>query len=90
MELNNKPVLSYKCDTYYNWIRANPILNKGNIAVAYSVPIDIIRNILNDNGITVTNDIILNHTNLIKFGDGVHHYDELEFDLTSIKLLQNK
>jgi hypothetical protein len=65
--------ISLKYDLYTNWSTNNPVLLKGEVALAY-VPAD---NTLNEGGATVTGTTPPNV--LIKVGDGTSHYNDLKF-----------
>ena len=65
--------ISLKYDLYSNWSTNNPVLLKGEIAVAF-IPAD---STLNEGGAIVAGTTPPNV--MLKVGDGVHHYNDLKF-----------
>ena len=69
--LNTRIALKY--DLYTNWSTNNPILLKGEVALAY-IPADAT---LNEGGAVVAGTTPPNV--MMKIGDGTHHYNDLKF-----------
>lgn len=75
--LNTRIALKY--DSYENWTRHNPILLKGEIAIA-ELPVDGNKSGVGEPNAVGSTPAIQNAPNiLIKVGDGTNHYNDLKF-----------
>ena len=75
--LNTRIALKY--DSYENWTHHNPILLKGEIAIA-ELPVDANKSGVGEPNAAGSTPAIQNAPNiLIKVGDGTNHYNDLKF-----------
>ena len=75
--LNTRIALKY--DSYENWTHHNPILLKGEIAIA-ELPVDANKSGVDEPNAAGSTPAIQNAPNiLIKVGDGTNHYNDLKF-----------
>ena len=75
--LNTRIALKY--DSYKNWTDHNPILLKGEIAIA-ELPVDANKSGVGEPNAAGSTPAIQNAPNiLIKVGDGTNHYNDLKF-----------